>query len=163
MASTHSLDRRANLASVSRKGWTTVVLAFATYATPISALANGAISPGQTFQLALEAQTEGHYEQMLTLLRSAGEAEHLAAQEMLGMALLVGPTLYGDAVKADRCEAGQWIRRALAQEAKWHGINGRFLDGCGKCRREIGLVIPLPDNRTGMRAKKLTGKRALAA
>ena len=127
MASTHSLDRRANLASVSRKGWATLVLAFATYATPISALANGAISPGQTFQLALEAQTEGHYEQMLTLLRSAGESDHLAAQEMLGMALLVGPTLYGDAVKADRCEAGQWIGRALAQGSEVARYQWAFL------------------------------------
>ena len=31
------------------------------------------------------------------------------------MALLVGPTLYGAAVNADRCEALDWLRRAAAQ------------------------------------------------
>lgn len=134
MASTHSQDKRANPVSVSRKGWVMVLLAFATYATSISALANGVFSPGQTYQLALEAQTAGHYKEMLTLLRSAGEADHLAAQEMLGMALLVGPTLYGDAVKADRCEAEQWISRALAQGSEVARYQWAFL----------GRVRPLP-------------------
>lgn len=127
MAITHSQVRTGNSVSVSRKGWAMVLFAFAAYGTSTSALANGEVSPGQTFQLALEAQTAGHYEQMLTLLRSAGEADHLAAQEMLGMALLVGPTLYGDAVKADRCEAGQWIGRALAQGSEVARYQWAFL------------------------------------
>src|SRR5690606_27249649 len=104
-----------NLVSISCRGWAVMLLTLAGFGLPVSVLANSTISPGQTFQLALEAQTTGDYDRMLALLRSAGNAGHLGAQEMLGMALLVGPTLYGDAVPADRCEAGQWIHRALAQ------------------------------------------------
>ncbi|MGH8842873.1 MAG: sel1 repeat family protein [Advenella sp.] len=127
MASTHSQDKPGNPVSVFHKGWAMLMLAAALSGTSTSALATGMISPGQTFQLALEAQTAGHYEQMLTLLRSAGAADHLGAQEMLGMALLVGPTLYGDAVKADRCEAGQWIARALAQGSEVARYQWAFL------------------------------------
>jgi len=117
MGTTCLKDGIEHLCSVLRTYWVVVLLGCAVYgmSASTSALANGSVSPGQTFQLALEAQTNGHYDEMLTLLRSAAGANHLPAQEMLGMALLVGPTLYGDGVKADRCEAGQWIRRALAQ------------------------------------------------
>lgn len=115
MATTLLNDKIAPPCSGARHRWATVLLAFAVHGISASALANEAVSPGQTFQLALEAQTSGHYEDMLRLLRAAAGADHLPAQEMLGMALLVGPTLYGDGVKADRCEAGQWISRALAQ------------------------------------------------
>lgn len=72
-------------------------------------------TPEQSFQMALEAQTARDYRTMLTLLRHAAEASNMEAQEMLGMALLAGPTLYGSAVKPDRCEAGKWMRRAAAQ------------------------------------------------
>ncbi len=72
-------------------------------------------TPEQSFQMALEAQTARDYRTMLTLLRHAAEASNMQAQEMLGMALLAGPTLYGSAVQPDRCEAGKWMRRAAAQ------------------------------------------------
>lgn len=127
MALMHSQDKTGEPVPVSRKGWAMVMLAVAMFGGSTSALATGMISPGQTFQLALEAQTTGHYEEMLTLLRSAATANHLAAQEMLGMALLVGPTLYGDAVKADRCEAGRWIGRALAQGSEVARYQWAFL------------------------------------
>ena len=45
----------------------------------------------------------------------AAAAGDRKAQEMLGLGLLIGPTLYGPAVKADRCEAAMWLRRAAAQ------------------------------------------------
>ena len=60
-------------------------------------------------------------------------------------------------VRPDNGSAGRLLR-----EAKWHGINGRFWDGCGKCRREPGPVIPLPDNRIRMRVVKRAEKRAMA-
>lgn len=72
-------------------------------------------APEQIFQMALEAQTARDYRTMLTLLRHAAEASNVQAQEMLGVALLAGPTLYGSAVQPDRCEAGKWMRRAAAQ------------------------------------------------
>src|SRR5690606_15010314 len=121
------------------------LLAFSAYGASIPALAHGVVWPGQTFELALEAQTAGHYEQMLRLLRAAAQADHLAAQEMLGMALLVGPTLYGDAVKADRCEAGRWIGRALAQGSEVARFQWEFLGrvrqappGAGRCLSSAG-------------------------
>ncbi len=69
----------------------------------------------QRFQLALEAQSDRDYATMLDMLRQAADEGHAQAQEMLGMVLLTGPTLYGAAVKADRCEARAWMRRAAAQ------------------------------------------------
>lgn len=84
-------------------------------------------SPGQKFQLALEAQTAGQYDEMMALLRSAGEGDHIGAQEMLGMVLLVGPTLYGNAVQADRCEAAKWLIRALSQGSEVARNQWRFL------------------------------------
>jgi TPR repeat protein len=77
--------------------------------------AGRAASPGQMFQMALEAQSVRDYGTMLSLLREAGGQGHLQAQEMLGMVLLVGPQLYGDAVQSDRCEATAWLRMAAAQ------------------------------------------------
>jgi len=73
------------------------------------------VTPEQTYQLALEARTVRDYAAMLALLRQAGEAGELAAQEMLGSVLLAGPALYGDAVPADPCEAASWTRRAAAR------------------------------------------------
>ncbi|MBQ1765561.1 MAG: sel1 repeat family protein [Aquincola sp.] len=69
----------------------------------------------QQLQLALEAQTAGEFDTMLRLLRQSAAQGHVEAQELLGWALLVGPTLYGRAVKTDRCEAGLWLREALVQ------------------------------------------------
>ena len=84
-------------------------------------------SPAQQFQMALEAQSVRDYPAMLSLLRQAGEAGYLPAQEMLGLVLLAGGTVYGDAVPADRCEAGQWLRRAAAQGSEDARRQWRFL------------------------------------
>lgn len=69
----------------------------------------------QRFQLALEAQSDRDYGTMVDMLRQAANEGHAQAQEMLGMVLLTGPTLYGSGVKADRCEARTWMHRATAQ------------------------------------------------
>lgn len=69
----------------------------------------------QNFQIAMEAQTERDFSKMLDHLRQSAETGNVEAQEMLGMVLLVGPNLYGKTVKVDRCEAGKWMRRAVAQ------------------------------------------------
>ena len=86
-----------------------------THASAAAPEPGAAITPEQNFQLALEAQTAREYRKMMFHLRQAAEAGNVEAQEMLGMALLVGPTLYGSAVKAGRCEAATWMRRAAAQ------------------------------------------------
>lgn len=69
----------------------------------------------QRFQLALEAQTARDYRTMLEQLRRAAGEGSAEAQEMLGMVLLTGPTLYGPAIQADRCEARGWMLRAASQ------------------------------------------------
>jgi TPR repeat protein len=74
-----------------------------------------AATPEQLYQLALEAQSGRAYPQMLELLRQSARAGHVEAQEMLALALLAGPTVYGPAVTADRCEAMHWVRQAFAQ------------------------------------------------
>ena len=41
-------------------------------------------------------------------------AGHLPAQEMLGVVLLGGPSLYGQKIATDPCEARYWLRQAAA-------------------------------------------------
>ena len=77
--------------------------------------ANAELQAEQRFQMALEAQSDRDYRTMLDMLRQAANEGHAQAQEMLGMVLLTGPTLYGSAVQADRCEASTWMHRAAAQ------------------------------------------------
>ena len=72
-------------------------------------------APEQTYQMALEARTERDYPAMLDLLREAGNAGDVRAQEMLASVLLAGPSLYGDAVASNLCEADLWARRAADQ------------------------------------------------
>lgn len=69
----------------------------------------------QRYQLALEAQTARDYAPMLALLRQAARDGEAQAQETLAWVLLAGPTLYGTAVKANRCEAVHWLRQAAAK------------------------------------------------
>jgi hypothetical protein len=94
-----------------------VLIAFAGLASqPSAALPPiGAFTPEQNYQLALEAQTARDYRNMVSHLRHAAAAGHLEAQELLGMALLVGSNVYGRTVPAQRCEATEWMRRAAAQ------------------------------------------------
>ena len=82
-------------------------------------------SPEQTYQLALEARTERDYPAMLALLREAGSAGDVRAQELLGSVLLAGPTLYGASIQSDVCEAASWSRRAAGQgsEVARHQLN----------------------------------------
>ncbi|RUR69318.1 sel1 repeat family protein [Variovorax guangxiensis] len=82
----------------------------------------------QRFQLALEAQAARDYRAMLQHLRDAATDGHAEAQEMLGMVLMTGPALYGTAVKADRCEAGEWMRRAAVQGSETAKVQLTFLN-----------------------------------
>jgi TPR repeat protein len=82
----------------------------------------------QRFQLALEAQAARDYRAMLEQLRQAAAEDHAEAQEMLGMVLLAGPTLYGAAIRADRCEARQWLLRAAAQGRETARVQLAFLN-----------------------------------
>ncbi|RRH92608.1 sel1 repeat family protein [Variovorax beijingensis] len=82
----------------------------------------------QRFQLALEAQAARDYRSMLEQLRQAAAEDNAEAQEMLGMVLLAGPTLYGSAIKADRCEARQWMLRAASQGSDTARVQLAFLN-----------------------------------
>lgn len=87
-----------------------------------------ATTPEQRFQLALEAQTAGDYAPMLALLRQATRDGEAQAQETLAWVLLAGPTLYGAAVKADRCEAAHWLRQAVAKGSQTARSQLNFLN-----------------------------------
>ncbi|MFT4103259.1 MAG: hypothetical protein QM674_19940 [Burkholderiaceae bacterium] len=92
-----------------------IALALALAALPARAAAPEDVTPEQAYQLAREARTERDYAGMLAMLRRAGEAGDLNAQELLAGVLLAGPALYGPAIAADPCEAERWARRAAAQ------------------------------------------------
>lgn len=91
-----------------------VVLALGTASAADAREALATATPEQRYQLGLEAQTAGEYEQMLAEWRAAAAAGVVEAQEMLAMALLVGPTLYGEAVARELCESLRWMRAAAA-------------------------------------------------
>ncbi|AMG87702.1 hypothetical protein [Bordetella bronchiseptica] len=80
--------------------------------TTLPVFAAQADSPAQQYGLALEAQTAGDYPRMLSLLQSAAGAGHAPAQQTLGLALLGGPALYGQAIASDPCAARHWLARA---------------------------------------------------
>ncbi|WPG39226.1 sel1 repeat family protein [Variovorax sp. EBFNA2] len=89
---------------------------------------NADLQTEQRYQLALEAQAGRDYRTMLVQLRQAATEGHPEAQEMLGMVLLTGQTLYGSAVKADRCEARNWMRRAAVQGSETAKVQLVFLN-----------------------------------
>jgi TPR repeat protein len=72
-------------------------------------------TPGQLYQLALEARTERDYVAMLGYLRRSAAAGDRAARELLASVLLMGPALYGKSVRADYCEAAYWMHLSATQ------------------------------------------------
>jgi hypothetical protein len=69
-------------------------------------------SPDMDFALALEDQSAGKFDEMMPHLLRSAERGFVPAQEMLGIVLLAGETLYGPAVRHDFCGAIKWFRRA---------------------------------------------------
>lgn len=90
--------------------------------------ADTALGPEQHFELALEAQTARGYNAMLIHLRAAASRGHVQAQEHLGIVLLAGPTIYGRAVQADRCEALTWFLAAAHAGSAYGRTNLVFLN-----------------------------------
>ena len=90
--------------------------------------ANVVLHAEQRFQLALEAQAARDYRAMLDELRQAALEDNAEAQEMLGMVLLAGSTLYGSAIPADRCEARHWMLRAASQGSDAARVQLTFLN-----------------------------------
>lgn len=108
-----------------------IALAFAFCA--FGALAQAAprdlvITPEQHFQMALESQSERDYPQMLARLKTAASLGHVEAQETLGVVLLVGSSVYGGAVSADRCEAHRWFLAAARAGSELGRANVEFLN-----------------------------------
>lgn len=75
-------------------------------------------SPQQKYQLALEAESAREYPMMLHYLRQAAKEGDTNAQENLIFVLLTGPSVYGNAIVANRCEAMYWARKAMVSGNK---------------------------------------------
>ena len=86
------------------------------------------LSAEQRFQLALEAQSEREYSAMLTQLKAAASLGHVQAHETLGTVLLVGPSVYGRAIRTDRCEALRWFLAATRAGSELGRMNVEFLN-----------------------------------
>ena len=126
-----------------RFGWrcacAAAAVAFALTSTPNDAGGHAAVplTPEQHFALALEAQTDKDYPAMLRWLRGSAEAGFRPAQEMLGMALLGGPALFGNTVERRPCEALDWFIRAADQGSEIGRAHRNLLNrqplgrGCG--------------------------------
>jgi len=72
-------------------------------------------SSGQLYSLALEARSHREYPLMIYFLERAARQGRPVAQERLGIALLAGESIYGNAVPRDFCGAVRWFRRAGGQ------------------------------------------------
>ena len=82
----------------------------------------------QHFQLALEAQSHREYPAMLAHSKVAANLGDVQAQEFLGSVLLAGPSIYGRAVRSDRCEALRWFLAAARQGSEVGRANVDFLN-----------------------------------
>jgi TPR repeat protein len=82
----------------------------------------------QHYELALESQSERNYAAMLVELRFAAEQGHVQAQETLGTVFLTGSTIYGPAIRADRCEAYKWFLAAARGGSEFGRINIEYLN-----------------------------------
>lgn len=109
-------ERPATLRIGWRCAWGAATVAIALASNPaVAGEAALPLTPEQRFALALEAQTEKDYRTMLRWLRTSAQAGFRPAQEMLGIALLGGPALFGSAVQRQPCEALGWFIRAADQ------------------------------------------------
>nr|WP_269759370.1 sel1 repeat family protein [Variovorax sp. E3] len=84
--------------------------------------ANAELQAEQRFQMALEAQSDRDYRTMLDMLRQAANEGHAQAQEMLGMVLLTGPTLYAPPY---RPIAARRARGCIARRRRAARVRGR--------------------------------------
>ena len=111
MTDRHAAIRR--LRAATKKPLAALALAACTLCT-VAAPREGTeiLSAEQHFQLALEAQSHREYPAMLAHLKVAASLGDVAAQEVLGSVLLAGPSIYGRAVRSDRCEAFRWFLAA---------------------------------------------------
>lgn len=72
-------------------------------------------TPEQKYQFARESELVGEFPAMAEFLRQSAEAGFMPAQELLGIVLLVGDSLYGDDVPRNPCSAMTYFGRAAAQ------------------------------------------------
>ena len=86
------------------------------------------LSAEQHFQLALEAQSHREYQAMLAHSEVAANLGDLQAQEFLGRVLLAGSSIYGRAVRSNRCEALHWFLAAAHEGSEVGRANVEFLN-----------------------------------
>lgn len=100
-----------------RSSWLIMAIAITLQASAAPTTGEAIATPGQLYQLALEARTERNYSAMLEYLRRSAGAGDRAARELLASVLLMGPALYGKSVRADYCEAEYWMRLSATQDS----------------------------------------------
>jgi TPR repeat protein len=80
-----------------------------------AALIPNATRAADAWSEAIDALGDYNYPKAMPLIRhSAGEG-NVRAQEMLGLMMIHGESLYASAVQPDRAEALQWLAKAAAQ------------------------------------------------
>lgn len=110
-----TVQRRPSALQIAwRAAWAAAMIALALGGLPGHAAEETEVppTPDQAYALALEAQTDKDYAGMLQWLRTSAAAGFVPAQELLGIALLGGPALFGNAVRREPCEAHAWFVRA---------------------------------------------------
>lgn len=86
------------------------------FAMMFAALGSASAEPGDAaYARALAEYEVCHYRQAVAELREAAQAGSDRAAQMLGMMLVVGPTLYGDQVRADAAEGLRWLRASASK------------------------------------------------
>jgi TPR repeat protein len=86
------------------------------FVTLLAALGSASADPGDAaYARALSEYEVCHYREAVADLREAAQAGNERAAQMLGMMLVVGPTLYGDQLPADAAEGLRWLRASASK------------------------------------------------
>jgi TPR repeat protein len=99
---------------------------------------NAAPSAEEEVALALEAQSAREYSVMVAHLERSANMGHLPAQELLGIVLLGGESLYGAGVPRDYCGAVKWFNRAYQGGSRVGEVYNTLLNQLGIGREKCG-------------------------
>lgn len=89
------------------------------------------------YENGLAAYDDCHWSKAVAHFERAAAAGHVRSQEILGLMLFAGPTLYGDAIRRDRSAARRWFDRAGASGSELGALMAKHLAAGEETRAEL--------------------------
>ena len=109
-----------------------VLLSAFALASPVAASPAAAIA----YERGLIAYEDCHWNEAIIQFEQAAAAGHIRAQETLGMMLLLGPSLYGQALRQDPAAARQWFDRASTSGSELGTLMARRMPAAPDARAD---------------------------